>query len=135
MTCSARHGLHGVIVPAVKRMRLLWCTSVLQTRAWFGIRGHKAVVFALDEFDAFARPQRQTLLYSLLDALQACQVQVSMRFGPRPLSTACCSTPHSRQPIACNRPMLSMRSNQNPQQHPMHIQRAEEAYSSQQAIA
>jgi hypothetical protein len=36
----------------------------------------------LDEFDAFARPQRQTLLYALLDALQACQVQVRANQNP-----------------------------------------------------
>ena len=39
-------------------------------------RGHKVVVFVLDEFDLFARKPRQTLLYNLLDAMQASDMQV-----------------------------------------------------------
>ena len=40
-------------------------------------RGHKTVVFILDEFDMFAKPFKQTVLYNLLDALQASSVQAS----------------------------------------------------------
>lgn len=39
-------------------------------------RGMKAVVFVLDELDLFAAKARQTLLYNLLDALQAADMQV-----------------------------------------------------------
>lgn len=39
-------------------------------------RGHKSVVFVLDEFDLFAKPLKQTVLYNLLDALQASNIQV-----------------------------------------------------------
>ena len=39
-------------------------------------RGHKTVVFILDEFDLFAKPFKQTVLYNLLDALQTSSVQV-----------------------------------------------------------
>jgi hypothetical protein len=35
------------------------------------------VVFILDEFDMFAKPFKQTVLYNLLDALQASSVQAS----------------------------------------------------------
>lgn len=48
-------------------------------------RAHKAVLFLLEEFDLFARPLKQTLLYELLDALQTTGVQVRSRcgrFGP-----------------------------------------------------
>ncbi|KAK9830634.1 hypothetical protein WJX81_007243 [Elliptochloris bilobata] len=38
-------------------------------------RGHKAVVFVLDEFDGFARRPKQTLLYNLLDALHRSDMQ------------------------------------------------------------
>ena len=69
-------------------------------------RGHKAIVFALDEFDAFARPARQALLYNLLDALQGSQVQVRgdtnttnllpapapLHAEPDDLPVACCLT-------------------------------------------
>lgn len=40
-------------------------------------RGHKSVVFVLDEFDLFAKPVKQTVLYNLLDALQVSNIQVS----------------------------------------------------------
>ena len=46
-------------------------------------RGYKAVVFVLEEFDLFARPGRQTLLYELLDALQTTGVQVRCKTPPR----------------------------------------------------
>ena len=39
-------------------------------------RGHKVVIFVLDEFDLFARKPKQTLLYNLLDAMQASDMQV-----------------------------------------------------------
>jgi len=34
------------------------------------------VIFELDEFDLFARKPKQTLLYNLLDAMQASDMQV-----------------------------------------------------------
>ena len=34
-------------------------------------------MFILDEFDMFAKPFKQTVLYNLLDALQASSVQAS----------------------------------------------------------
>lgn len=45
-------------------------------------RGHKTVVFILDEFDLFAKPFKQTVLYNLLDALQTSSVQVGPLIGP-----------------------------------------------------
>ena len=33
-------------------------------------------MFVLDEFDLFAKPVKQTVLYNLLDALQASNIQV-----------------------------------------------------------
>jgi hypothetical protein len=45
-------------------------------RSEVACRGHKVVVFVLDEFDLFARKPRQTLLYNLLDAMQAADMQV-----------------------------------------------------------
>ena len=36
-------------------------------------------MFILDEFDMFAKPFKQTVLYNLLDALQASSVQASPR--------------------------------------------------------
>lgn len=39
-------------------------------------RGHKVVVFVLDEFDLFAKKAKQTTLYNLLDALQSAGMQV-----------------------------------------------------------
>ena len=36
----------------------------------------KSVVFVLEELDLFAAKARQTLLYNLLDALQAADIQV-----------------------------------------------------------
>ncbi|KAK9866078.1 hypothetical protein WJX84_011676 [Apatococcus fuscideae] len=41
-------------------------------------RAHKAVVFVLDEFDLFAKGTRQTLLYNLLDAMQATDMQAAV---------------------------------------------------------
>ncbi|KAK9836048.1 hypothetical protein WJX84_003886, partial [Apatococcus fuscideae] len=41
-------------------------------------RAHKAVVFVLDEFDLFAKGTRQTLLYNLLDAMQAADMQAAV---------------------------------------------------------
>lgn len=41
-------------------------------------RGHKAVVFVLDELDAFARRPKQALLYSLLDALHRSDMQARL---------------------------------------------------------
>lgn len=41
-------------------------------------RAHKMAVFILDEFDAFARKSKQSLLYCLLDALQTSGVQASV---------------------------------------------------------
>ena len=35
-------------------------------------------MFILDEFDMFAKPFKQTVLYNLLDALQASSVQASL---------------------------------------------------------
>lgn len=49
-------------------------------------RGHKSVVFVLDEFDLFAKPVKQTVLYNLLDALQASNIQVcTVRSTPTPV--------------------------------------------------
>lgn len=58
------------------------CASPLSQRSrvsWLcgNCRGHKSVVFVLDEFDLFAKPVKQTVLYNLLDALQATNIQVS----------------------------------------------------------
>lgn len=39
-------------------------------------RGHKVVVFVLDDFDLFATKAKQTTLYNLLDALQSAGMQV-----------------------------------------------------------
>ena len=39
-------------------------------------RGHKVVVFVLDEFDLFAKKPKQTTLYNLLDAMQSAGMQV-----------------------------------------------------------
>ena len=39
-------------------------------------RGHKVVVFVLDEFDLFAKKAKQTTLYNLLDAMQSADIQV-----------------------------------------------------------
>lgn len=39
-------------------------------------RGHKVVVFVLDEFDLFAKKAKQTTLYNLLDAMQTADMQV-----------------------------------------------------------
>ena len=39
-------------------------------------RGHKVVVFVLDEFDLFAKKAKQTTLYNLLDAMQNADMQV-----------------------------------------------------------
>lgn len=39
-------------------------------------RGHKVVVFVLDDFDLFAKRAKQTTLYNLLDALQSAGMQV-----------------------------------------------------------
>ena len=36
------------------------------------------MVFILDEFDLFAKPFKQTVLYNLLDALQTSSVQVRL---------------------------------------------------------
>ena len=36
------------------------------------------MVFILDEFDMFAKPFKQTVLYNLLDALQVSSVQASL---------------------------------------------------------
>ena len=44
-------------------------------------RGMKAVVFVLDELDLFAAKAQQTLLYNLLDALQAADMQVLLTRG------------------------------------------------------
>ncbi|KAK9916102.1 hypothetical protein WJX75_008581 [Coccomyxa subellipsoidea] len=41
-------------------------------------KGHKSVVFVLDEFDLFAKPVKQTVLYNLLDALQASNIQAAV---------------------------------------------------------
>ncbi|CAL5218398.1 g73 [Coccomyxa viridis] len=41
-------------------------------------KGHKTVVFILDEFDLFAKPFKQTVLYNLLDALQTSSVQAAV---------------------------------------------------------
>lgn len=40
-------------------------------------RGHKVVVFVLDDFDLFAKKAKQTTLYNLLDALQSAGMQVN----------------------------------------------------------
>ena len=40
-------------------------------------RSHKVVIFVLDELDIFARKPKQTLLYNLLDAMQAADMQVN----------------------------------------------------------
>ena len=52
-------------------------------------RGMKAVVFVLDEMDLFAGKARQTLLYNLLDALQAADMQVSCSCMQLPLYWIC----------------------------------------------
>ncbi|CAM6089886.1 unnamed protein product [Calypogeia fissa] len=39
---------------------------------------HKAVVFALDEFDLFAQRSKQCLLYNLLDAMQSTSSQIAV---------------------------------------------------------
>lgn len=58
-------------------------------RASLRRRGHKVVVFVLDDFDMFAAKAKQTVLYYLLDSMQAPETQV--RPGP-PL----CSLPRPR---------------------------------------
>ncbi len=43
-------------------------------------------MFVLDEFDLFAKPVKQTVLYNLLDALQASNIQVcTVRSTPTPV--------------------------------------------------
>ena len=42
--------------------------------AWL-CRGHKMVVFVLNDFDMFAAKARQTVLYNLLDCMQAPDIQ------------------------------------------------------------
>jgi len=42
------------------------------------LKGHRACVFVLDEFDAFATKSKQTLLYNLLDAMQTSSVQAAL---------------------------------------------------------
>ena len=42
-------------------------------------RSHKVVIFVLDELDVFARKPKQTLLYNLLDAMQAADMQVRLQ--------------------------------------------------------
>ncbi len=44
------------------------------------------MIFILDEFDLFAKPFKQTVLYNLLDALQTSSVQV------REVSSICATT-------------------------------------------
>lgn len=58
-------------------------------------RGHKAVVFVLDELDAFARRPKQALLYTLLDALHRSDMQA--RAAPPSLAL----TPGARCNHAC----------------------------------
>ncbi|DBA93777.1 hypothetical protein WJX82_005642 [Trebouxia sp. C0006] len=41
-------------------------------------RGHKVVVFVLDEFDLFAKKAKQTTLYNLLDAMQTADMQAAV---------------------------------------------------------
>lgn len=41
-------------------------------------RGHKVVVFVLDDFDLFAKRAKQTTLYNLLDALQSAGMQAAV---------------------------------------------------------
>ena len=40
-------------------------------------RGHKVVVFVLDDLDMFAAKAKQTVLYYLLDSMQIAETQVS----------------------------------------------------------
>ena len=63
-------------------------------------RGHKIVVFVLDEFDLFAKKAKQTTLYNLLDAMQSAGMQV----GHQPSASQhckalyisqCCLLPHT----------------------------------------
>ena len=42
------------------------------------LKGHRACIFVLDEFDAFATRAKQTLLYNLLDAMQTSNVQAAL---------------------------------------------------------
>ncbi len=52
-------------------------------------------MFVLDEFDLFAKPVKQTVLYNLLDALQASNIQVGPLFSSNcPFQTA----PYSSKP-------------------------------------
>ena len=60
-------------------------------------RGHKTVVFILDEFDLFAKPFKQTVLYNLLDALQASSVQASLL--PDLTTVRCWAWSLSRTPL------------------------------------
>ncbi|GMH40715.1 hypothetical protein BSKO_08619 [Bryopsis sp. KO-2023] len=41
-------------------------------------RGKKTIIFVLDEFDFFAAPQKQRVLYTLLDSLQTSQIQAAV---------------------------------------------------------
>ena len=49
-------------------------------------KGHKVVIFVLDELDLFARKAKQTTLYNLLDAVQTAGMQVGNNTS---LVTAC----------------------------------------------
>ena len=45
-------------------------------RACVEHRGHKVVVFVLDNLDIFAAKAKQTVLYYLLDSMQIAETQV-----------------------------------------------------------
>ena len=64
-------------------------------------RGMKSVVFVLDELDLFAQKARQTLLYNLLDALQAADMQASLRtrVDPDHVRFLCAPTVHGQLPV------------------------------------
>ena len=39
--------------------------------------GHNVALFVVDEFDVFAKKEKQTTLYNLLDAMQSAGMQVT----------------------------------------------------------
>ena len=58
------------------------------------------MVFILDEFDLFAKPFKQTVLYNLLDALQTSSVQVSapLQINKPQQMAPCLEKPSKYQP-------------------------------------
>ena len=62
-------------------------------------------MFVLEEFDMFARKPKQTLLYNLLDAMQAADMQVRLQkpyFFPEKFACILCAEPATKCKITHN---------------------------------